>query len=99
MQSAWGTRASKGGGGPKLQGQQLADVLCVAMFAATFGFLWCLDAGAIYFWMKDLTQEFLKLQVIYTAVEMFDKVRASLFCPYLLHRAVDFYDCGINIQS
>ena len=59
----------------KLQGQQLTDLLCVAMFATTFLFLRSLDAGAIYFWMKDLTQEFLKLQVIYTAVEMFDKVR------------------------
>lgn len=59
----------------KLQGQQLTDVLCVAMFALTFLFLNSLDAGAIYFWMKDLTQEFLKLQVIYTAVEIFDKVR------------------------
>ena len=59
----------------KLQGQQLTDVLCVVMFALTFLFLNSLDAGAIYFWMKDLTQEFLKLQVIYTAVEIFDKVR------------------------
>ena len=58
----------------KLQGQQLTDVLCVVMFALTFLFLNSLDAGAIYFWMKDLTQEFLKLQVIYTAVEIFDKV-------------------------
>ncbi len=61
----------------KLQGQQLTDVLCVMMFALTFLFLNSLDAGAIYFWMKDLTQEFLKLQVIYTAVEIFDKVESS----------------------
>ena len=61
----------------KLQGQQLTDILCVIMFAATFLTLYSLDAGAIYFWMKDLTQEFLKLQVIYTAVEIFDKVWIS----------------------
>lgn len=60
--------------GAGLQGQQLVDILCVAMFAITFLFLRSLDAGSLYFWMKDLTQEFLKLQVIYTAVEMFDKV-------------------------
>lgn len=63
----------------KLQGQQLTDVLCVLMFALTFLFLNSLDAGAIYFWMKDLTQEFLKLQVIYTAVEIFDKVHGQRF--------------------
>ena len=61
-----------------MQGQQLTDVLCVAMFLATFLVLNSLDAGAIYFWMKDLTQEFLKLQVIYTAVEIFDKVDRTL---------------------
>ena len=66
----------------KLQGQQLTDVLCVVMFALTFLFLNSLDAGAIYFWMKDLTQEFLKLQVIYTAVEIFDKVRSMILEPF-----------------
>ena len=69
----------------KLQGQQLTDLLCVAMFATTFLFLRSLDAGAIYFWMKDLTQEFLKLQVIYTAVEMFDKVRRPSPQSAMLH--------------
>lgn len=34
-----------------------------------------LDAGAMYFWMKDLTQEFLKLSIIYSSVEIFDKAR------------------------
>ena len=58
----------------KLQGQQLTDILCVVIFGASLLILNSLDAGAIYFWMKDLTQEFLKLQVIYTAVEIFDKV-------------------------
>ena len=33
-----------------------------------------LDAGAMYFWMKDLTQEFLKLSIIYSSVEILDKV-------------------------
>lgn len=71
-------QGNKQKGGMKLQGQQLTDILCVAMFALTFVFLNSLDAGAIYFWMKDLTQEFLKLQVIYTAVEIFDKVRKAV---------------------
>ena len=32
-------------------------------------------SGTLYFWMKDLTQEFLKLHVIAMAVEILDKVR------------------------
>lgn len=37
-----------------------------------------LDAGAMYFWMRDLTQEFLKLSIIYSSVEIFDKARLRL---------------------
>lgn len=61
-------------GSCSLKGDQLFDIICVGIFACTVLFLKHLNAGAIYFWIKDLTQEFLKLQVIYTAVEMFDKV-------------------------
>lgn len=58
----------------RLKGDQLFDIICVGIFVVTVLFLRHLNAGAIYFWIKDLTQEFLKLQVIYTAVELFDKV-------------------------
>lgn len=58
----------------RLKGDQLFDIICVGIFMVTVLFLRHLNAGAIYFWIKDLTQEFLKLQVIYTAVELFDKV-------------------------
>lgn len=60
---------------PGLQGQQLFDAICVFIFASAVLFLRVLNAGALYFWMKDLTQEFLKLHVIATAVEILDKVR------------------------
>lgn len=63
-------------GTSKLKGDQLFDMICVGIFIVTVLFLRHLNAGAIYFWIKDLTQEFLKLQVIYTAVELFDKVVA-----------------------
>ena len=44
-----------------------------------------LPAGTIYFWLKDLTQEFLKLHVVHSAVEIFDKVRfAKTACPVVL---------------
>ena len=65
-------------GSCSLEGDQLFDIICVGIFACTVLFLRHLNAGAIYFWIKDLTQEFLKLQVIYTAVELFDKVRCWL---------------------
>lgn len=61
-------------GASRLKGDQLFDMICVGIFLVTVLFLRYLNAGAIYFWIKDLTQEFLKLQVIYTAVELFDKV-------------------------
>ena len=61
-------------GKSRLKGDQLFDIICVGIFVVTVLFLRHLNAGAIYFWIKDLTQEFLKLQVIYTAVELFDKV-------------------------
>ena len=71
-------------GTSRLKGDQLFDMICVGIFMVTVLFLRHLNAGAIYFWIKDLTQEFLKLQVIYTAVELFDKVifRVS---PVTLH--------------
>ncbi|KAK9811731.1 hypothetical protein WJX72_009226 [[Myrmecia] bisecta] len=71
-------RRRRGDTSVRLQGDQLFDILCVLIYTATVFFLRFLNAGAIYFWMKDLTQEFLKLHVIYTAVEIFDKI----FCSF-----------------
>ena len=68
-------RPNRNGG---LQGDQLFDLLCVLIFAATLSFLRLLPAGTIYFWLKDLTQEFLKLHVVHSAVEIFDKVNSAL---------------------
>lgn len=65
---------AKSGASGGLQGDQLFDLLCVLIFGATLAFLRLLPAGSIYFWLKDLTQEFLKLHVVHSAVEIFDKV-------------------------
>ena len=59
------------------QGDQLFDVICVGIHLAAVAALRRLDAGALYFWIKDLTQEFLKLSIIYSSVEIFDKARRS----------------------
>lgn len=57
-----------------IRGDQLYDVLGVLIFLGTVFFLWHFNAGMLYFWMKDLTQEFLKLSVLFTALELSDKV-------------------------
>lgn len=75
----WGV-AKAGAGGGTLQGDQLFDLLCVLIFASNVAFLRFLPSGTIYFWLKDLTQEFLKLHVIHGAVEIFDKVRDLTSC-------------------
>jgi len=60
-----------------LGGDQLFDFLCVLIFTLACGALWRLDAGAMYFWLKDLTQEFLKLSIIYSSLEILDKILCS----------------------
>lgn len=56
------------------QGDQLYDVICVCIHLAAVALLRRLNAGAMYFWIKDLTHEFLKLSIIYSSVEIMDKV-------------------------
>ena len=68
-------RAALAGRG--LRGDQLFDLLCVAMFGGIVVALWSVRAGAIYFWMKDLTQEFLKLSLLYTTLELTDRICCS----------------------
>lgn len=58
-----------------ISGPQLFDMLCVAIFVLTAAFLQSVNAGSIYYWMKDLTREFLKLQVIHAVLEILDRVR------------------------
>ena len=61
----------------KLRGDQMYDMIGLVMFIAVLFFLWSLDVGAIYFWLKDMTQEFLKLSVLYTALDLSDKICCS----------------------
>ena len=64
--------------GPVIRGDHIYDLLCAAMFATVVVFLWKLKAGSIYYWVKDLTQEFLKLSVLLTALELSDKVSLKI---------------------
>ena len=65
---------SSGGGSGGLRGDQLFDLLNVGLFGATLLLLTRINPGTIYFWMKGMTQEFLKLSVLFTALELSDKV-------------------------
>eukprot|EP00878_Enallax_costatus_P033306 GHUV01036719.1.p1 GENE.GHUV01036719.1~~GHUV01036719.1.p1 ORF type:complete len:123 (+),score=33.20 GHUV01036719.1:290-658(+) len=57
-----------------LPGAQLYDLMCVLLLLAAVGVLSQIKPGVIYYWMKDITSEFLKIQVIFTALEILDKV-------------------------
>ncbi|KAI8109005.1 hypothetical protein M9435_005422 [Picochlorum sp. BPE23] len=60
-----------------LRGDQIYDLICICIFSVMILFLWHIRAGAIYFWVKELTQEFLKLSVLHTALELGDKICCS----------------------
>jgi hypothetical protein len=66
-----------------LRGDQIYDLLCALMFSFVVTFLWRLKAGSIYYWVKDLTQEFLKLSVLQTALELSDKICCSFLVDVL----------------
>lgn len=75
LRSVTGRQRKQPGGG--IRGDHIYDLLCAVMFATVVIFLWKLKAGSIYYWVKDLTQEFLKLSVLLTALELSDKVNAK----------------------
>ena len=77
-EAAAAATAARLAGTRRLRGDQLYDLLGVLIFIGTVFFLWHLNAGTLYFWMKDLTQEFLKLSVLFTALELSDKVNCLL---------------------
>lgn len=57
----------------RLRGDQIFDLISIVIFSVLVLFLWNIKAGSIYFWVKELTQEFLKLSVLHTALELSDK--------------------------
>lgn len=62
----------------------------MALHLAAVALLRRLNAGAMYFWIKDLTQEFLKLSIIYSSVEIFDKVRRAVIEGWRERGALSF---------
>jgi len=57
-----------------LPGYQLYDVVSTALLVSAAACLTLLRPGFIYYWMKDITSEFLKIHVLFNALEILDKV-------------------------
>lgn len=68
------TGCGTGKGRPFLTGPLLYDILLLVMFGCMLVFMASINMGSIYYWLKDMTHEFLKLSVLYTALELSDKV-------------------------
>lgn len=69
-----GKRSSSSSSKAVLSGAQLYDLLCVMLLLAAVLMLSLIKPGVIYYWMKDITTEFLKIQVLFSALEILDKV-------------------------
>lgn len=69
-----GSSGSNGGRPPLLPGAQLYDLLCALLMLGAVAVLSQIKPGVLYYWMKDITSEFLKIQVLFTALEILDKV-------------------------
>lgn len=62
-------------------GRQLFDfVCCVVVVLGTYLHMQYLEPGMLYFGMKDVTAEFLKITLLYVALDIAEKVPRN---PYL----------------
>ena len=55
----------------------LYDALRLSIWLVAGALLSHVQAGRIYFWMKDITPEFLKIHALYYALEVLQKVHAA----------------------
>ena len=58
----------------RLSGSQLYDLVCLGILLTSTAALRAVRPGSIYYWLKDITSEFLKMSVLSTAFDMLDKV-------------------------
>jgi hypothetical protein len=66
--------------GSRLHGSQLFDMLALLVLLAAASTVRLVRPGLIYYWMKDITWEFLKIPVLFSALEIFDKVCSGGGC-------------------
>ncbi|GLI64125.1 hypothetical protein VaNZ11_007302 [Volvox africanus] len=62
---------------PRLSGSQVYDMVCLAILFVATAALRAVRPGAIYYWLKDITSEFLKMSVLSTAFDMLDKILSN----------------------
>lgn len=62
-------------------GGHLFAVLHLAAWLATCAALSRVRAGSIYFWLKDITPEFLKMHALFYALDVLQKARPLLAAP------------------
>ncbi|GFR40182.1 hypothetical protein Agub_g740, partial [Astrephomene gubernaculifera] len=62
---------------PRLSGSQLYDMLCLAILFGATAVLRAVRPGSIYYWLKDITSEFLKMSVLSTAFDISDKILSN----------------------
>lgn len=60
-----------------LGGGQIFDLLCLIILVSVTVFLRTVRPGFIYYWLKDITSEFLKMSVLSTAFEIADKILSN----------------------
>ncbi|GLC34595.1 hypothetical protein PLESTB_001244300 [Pleodorina starrii] len=61
----------------RLSGSQLYDMVCLAILFLATAALRAVRPGSIYYWLKDITSEFLKMSVLSTAFDMLDKILSN----------------------
>jgi hypothetical protein len=82
-----------------LPGAQLYDVLCALLMLGAVVVLNHIKPGVLYYWMKDITSEFLKIQVLFTALEILDKVRCTSATAQLRYSRAGMHACGTASQQ
>ncbi|KXZ44340.1 hypothetical protein GPECTOR_69g433 [Gonium pectorale] len=61
----------------RLSGSQLYDMVCLGLLCCATAVLRAVRPGSIYYWLKDITSEFLKMSVLSTAFDMLDKILSN----------------------
>jgi hypothetical protein len=70
----WASLLTAAYGGGRLSGSQLYDLMTLAILVTATAVLRAVRPGSIYYWLKDITSEFLKMSVLSTAFDISDRV-------------------------
>ncbi len=65
----------------RARGDQIYDTMCIVIFLTSVAIMRNLKAGSIYYWMKDISAEVLKITALHNAVQIGDMVRVESLQP------------------